>query len=289
MNKETNLLVIGISFHSDETTVAWLKNLSEAITPVQAQVQVMVVDNTIRQSSDDFFALLRRILPTVQTLKAPTNLGYFGGAQAGWAEWQRRGGGLPPWVMVSNVDVTFPEQKFFTRLLIAKYPNDTGVIGPSICSQERRGDWNPKMIQRPSRRRMHAYKTLYRSHWLFNLYEQGARIKFTLSNLIRTIRGFVVETVKSDGLREIYASHGACLLFAKEYFVRGGDLRYPGFLFGEEIFVAERARQLGLRIYYDPNLKMTTVDHVSTGRFRSKKMVRFMHDSAVLLVKHYFP
>ncbi|NQV94013.1 MAG: hypothetical protein HQ482_02575 [Sphingomonadales bacterium] len=282
-------MVIGISFHSDETTVAWLKNLSEAITPVQAQVQVMVVDNTIRDSSDEFFAKLREIMPSIQTLKALTNLGYFGGAHAGLDEWQRRGGGLPLWVMVSNVDVTYPEQELFTHLLDTKYPNDTAVIGPSIWSLARRGDWNPKITHRPSRRRMHAYKSLYRSHWLFNLYEQGSRIKFALSKIIRIIRGAVVEKGKSDGLQDIYAPHGACMLFSREYFARGGDLRYPGFLFGEEIFVAETANKLGLRIYFDPALKMTSADHVSTGRFRSKKIVKFMHDSAVLLADRYFP
>lgn len=289
MKNETRLLVIGISFHSDETTVAWLKNLTDAITPVQAQVQVMVVDNTKRESSDELFAQLYSILPSVQTLKTPTNLGYFGGAQAGWDEWQQSGASLPLWVMVSNVDVTYPEQEFFKRLLVANYPNDTAVIGPSICSLARRGDWNPKILKRPSRWRMHAYKLLYRSHWLFNLYEQGAQIKFALSKFVRNIQIAQSDAAASNVLLEIYAPHGACLLFAKEYFVRGGDLRYPGFLFGEEIFVAEVARQLGLRIYYDPNLKMTTVDHVSTGRIRSKRMAKFMHDSAVILADRYFP
>jgi GT2 family glycosyltransferase len=253
---------------------------------VRDAATVVVVDNTPRDSSEALFARLRVVDPRVRTVKAQRNLGYFGGACHGWEEWQKEPGILPEWVVVSNVDVGFVDQAFFVRLLQAPYPGDIGVVAPSIRSEARHGDWNPKIGTRPSRRRMHAYKLLYRSRWLFNFYEMLARVKYALTGSRRSRAG---SEEPGTTPRFIYAAHGACMLFAREYFVRGGTLRYPSFLFGEEIFVAETARELGLRTVYDPQLAMTSEDHVSTGWLRSKRMVEYMRESAVFLADRYFP
>jgi len=283
------IVILAVNYHSDEASAVWLANLNRVLGPIRGEVAVVVVDNTVREHSENFFRQLREVDALVITLKAPRNLGYFGGAHWGWTQWQGgTGGHTPDWVVVSNVDVAFASDDFFARLLAARYPEATGVVGPSIISEARHGDWNPKMTNRPARRRMHAYKRLYQSSWLVNLYEQGARIKYALTTLRRGSTALNQATT-AVVCREIYAPHGACILFAAEYFRRGGDLSYPGFLFGEEIFVAETARRLGVKVLYDPSLRMTSQDHVSTGRFRSKVMAGYMRDSAVLLADRYFP
>jgi GT2 family glycosyltransferase len=279
----TRILVLAVNYHSDDTAAAWAREVSRALQPVRAAATVVVVDNTPRENSEDFFARLRAVDREIVGIKAPGNLGYFGGAHHGWEEWLRRGGRVPDWVMVSNVDVGFANQEFFTRLLSNAYPADTGVVGPSLCSEGRHGDWNPKILLRPTRRQMHAYKLLYRSRWLYILYAQMFRAKHALTGHCK--RSAVLPAM----LQEIYAPHGACILFSREYFVRGGNLSYPGFLFGEEVFVAEAARRLALKVLYDPGLQMTSQDHVSTGRFPSKRMVQYMHESAVILADRYFP
>lgn len=283
------VVIIAVNYHSDDASMAWLADLNRILGPGREQAAVVIVDNTVREDSEDFFGRLRVADRQVIALKAPGNLGYFGGAHWGWVQWQSRSGGhSPDWVMVSNVDVAFASNDFFARLLATCYPEATGVVGPTIVSQARHGDWNPKMTNRPSRRRMHAYKLLYLSRWLLNLYEQGVRIKYALATLLRRTPG-PDQSAPAAGFREIYAPHGACILFAAEYFRRGGDLCYPSFLFGEEVFVAETARRLGVKVLYDPGLRMTSQDHVSTGRFRSKTMAGYMRDSAVILAERYFP
>lgn len=279
------LVILAVSYCSDDTTLTWLESVSRAIRPVRDCISVIVVDNTPRKCSKQFFQRLMAIDPGVHGIQAPRNLGYFGGANHAWEEFQRQNTLLPDWTMVSNVDVSFAGSEFFLHLLNTHYPADTGVIGPSIVSTARHGDWNPKILSRPSRAKMHAYKRLYRSHWLFNLYEQAARLKYIVTAFGRSSPE-VVE--RPTTCMQIYAPHGACILFSKQYFERGGSLRYPGFLFGEEVFVAETLRRIGLKALYDPRLRMTSQDHVSTGRFRSRQMVKYMHESAIILADKYF-
>lgn len=283
------IVIIAVNYHSDDAAAAWLTDLNWALGSLRGEAAVILVDNSVRESSDVFFRRLRAVDSRVIALKAPCNLGYFGGANWGWTQWQADGvGHMPDWVAISNVDVAFASEDFFVRLHATHYPVSTGVVGPAILSQARYGDWNPKMTSRPSRRRMHAYKLLYQSRWLVNIYEQGARIKYALMTLLHRSPD-MAQAATAGGFREIYAPHGACILFAAEYFRRGGDLAYPGFLFGEEVFVAETALRLGVKVLYDPSLRMTSQDHVSTGRFRSETMAGYMRDAAVLLADRYFP
>jgi GT2 family glycosyltransferase len=214
-------------------------------------------------------------------------LGYFGGAQHGWSVWLQRGNKHPDWVVVSNVDVSIDDHEFFNRLASAVYPDHVGVVGPSICSQARQGDWNPKIRSRPSARRMHGYKKLYNNHIIFNGYEALSRVKFRLQRFVRWLRK-ERRPAAAAGVEIIYAPHGAFMLFSRLYVERGGDFRHPAFLFCEEIFVAETARALELKVVYDPSLRITSVDHVSTGTFRSRKMVGYMREAAVAIADKYF-
>lgn len=283
MSAGPRIVILAVNYQSDETAVEWLVGLNRALADRRAEAEVLVVDNTMRESSEEFFRQLRAADPGVRPLKSARNLGYFGGARLGWEDWRRGSRALPDWVVVSNVDVAFSPDEFFPRLLDSDYPKDVAVVAPSIVSRARRGDWNPKISTRPTAERMRFYTRLYRNHWLFNAYEQAAGLKYALQGIGR--RG---PARPSSETTSIYAPHGACLPFTRAYFERGGTLDYPGFLFGEEIFVAETARQLGLRILYDSRLRMTSRDHVSTGRFRSRQMTRYMYESAVLLNERYF-
>jgi GT2 family glycosyltransferase len=79
---------------------------------------------------------------------------------------------------------------------------------------------------------------------------------------------------------QIYAAHGAFLAFRKSYFEAGGTLRHGAFLFGEEIFVAETVRRLGLTIGYDPRLRVFHRGYTTTGYMPSRQMATYMREAA---------
>ena len=87
----------------------------------------------------------------------------------------------------------------------------------------------------------------------------------------------------------MYAPHGSIILFTKQFFLSGGDLRYPCFLFGEEIFVGEECALRELCVRYVPELVVHDMDHGSTSlqsaRFISSEHMKSLH----YLLDRYFP
>ena len=65
-------------------------------------------------------------------------------------------------------------------------------------------------------------------------------------------------------------------------------MEYPSFLFGEEVFVAETARQIGLRVIYHPGLRLSHDDHSSTGLVRSRRLAGLVRASASYIADRYF-
>jgi len=61
----------------------------------------------------------------------------------------------------------------------------------------------------------------------------------------------------------VYAVHGSFLVFSHLFFSRGGRIDEDMFLFGEEAFVAEECRRLGLPVTYDPGMRVDHNEHAS--------------------------
>ena len=272
------VLLICVNYNSDEETSEYLKVLA-GLNRLE-NLKVVVVDNS--ESDEPFVAHPRLKGLKVIVVKAERNLGYFGGAALGF-ELYLRENPLPDWTIVSNVDLR-PRKDLLERLCTFEEVANLGVLAPAVHSDLTGTNQNPYMIERPGRLRMHAYRIIFRSYWLYLAYEVAAhsfrRLRFHCSICPAT---FDLGTPIS-----IYAPHGSCVIFAREFFRRGGSLRYPSFLFGEEIFVAEQARKLQLRVLYKEDLWFSHAEHVSTEIWRSRKMVKYAQESADYCAKKYF-
>ena len=97
-----------------------------------------------------------------------------------------------------------------------------------------------------------------------------------------------VDEIAAGERKAIYAAHGSCMVFSKNYFVQGGNLKHISFLFGEEIFVAETARSLKLQTVYEPRLRVSDAEHASTGFFYSRKVAAYMKQSTLDIIEHYY-
>src|SRR6185312_7910464 len=138
---------------------------------------------------------------------------------------------------------------------------------------------------------MRFYRLVFRHVLLLNLYELLSLMKYQVKLVMRKLRALArgPHAIQNGRYRRsIYAAQGACLIFTREYFERGGSLRYGSFLFYEEIFVAETAREIGVDIVYEPTLRVWHDDHASTGFPRSRKMTKYFGDSAKYVADRYF-
>ncbi len=246
--------------------------VSSAVDQIlSSPLRVIVVENSPSPDSQGVPESLKGN-PRVRAFATGKNLGYFGGAAAALKE-HLETHPRPEWVIVSNPDVYFPDRDVLQRLCDAEKGHEPAVIAPSIRTVGSSVEQNPYMRVRPSRVRMRIYS------WIFSFYPtdiayQGLSwIKHRV--LERMSRESPTETAQTASAERIYAPHGSFIALHRSYFEHGGTLDHGTFLFGEEIFVAETARRLGLTVLYEPSL---VIEHTE----RSTGIGLFRRDTALL-------
>lgn len=198
------------------------------------------------------------------------NLGYFGAAAEIWEN--ERSDDLD-WFVVSNTDLFISDKRALARLADFSAP-DAGVVAPSIRSSRSGKDQNP-YLRRP-----------FNDRQLLRIrIQSSAAVVIQLAELLSAVRKRLRRNLRENadqasGPSKIYAPHGSFVAFSRRYFEQGGRLTSPTFLFGEEIFVAESARLLGLPIYYEPAISVTHSEHANIGVVRSKQVLRWHRESS---------
>jgi len=287
-----NVLVIGVNYGTDDEAIIFTKHLTDVNKHAQlnnVSLKIFVVDNTERSNNDNLYQKILQANSGVKYIKTPYNMGYFGGAKYGLKKYLRNND-LPDFVIVSNVDIYFKDRYFFESLI--KYTDKAEIIAPSIWSYFSNRDQNPKILSRPNKYRMKFYKYCFSNYYLLNSYTVLSIIKSQIKNFYKFVsiifKQKADEKKNSYETKNIYAPQGCCIIFSKYYFKKGGTLDYPLFLFNEEVYVAETARKMGLKILYVPALKVWHKDHASTGWIRTRKIAAFIAEAARFTADTYF-
>jgi len=162
------------------------------------------------------------------------------------------------YVIVSNVDLTVAES-FFNELYLLKTASDIGVIAPRVLSQSTGLDSNPKILVRPSKFRITLFRFISSSPFSFSLYK---KLKHHIRGRYSKPKSVNTSVIMKPSF--MYGAHGAFMVFTKQYFNSGAHVNYPRFLFGEEGFVAEECRKVGLKVEHQPVLVINDREHGST-------------------------
>lgn len=253
--RQLDIGFIVVNYSSAQATSQLLADLLQQDRS-NCALTVVVADNGPSRSGLAPLRQAYRDNPSVHFEAMTTNLGYFGAAHSALeAVWKDR---LPDWIIVSNADIRLPQPGFLCR--IADHPAGVGaVIAPRIVSTRTGLDQNPFHRRRPSALRMNLNRIIPRVSLLFWLMQTQCSVRRAIRS---RLRGKHAQPATASS--NIYAPHGAFIIFSKEYFRQGGSLNCGAFLFAEEIFVAETCRRLGLRVTYSPGLEVLHDEHVST-------------------------
>lgn len=258
-----------------ESLVASLGRLNDV-----ANCEVVVVDNSTAQHAGADANALQYLAPCpLQLLRTPRNLYYWGGAAFALESlyWSRML--FPRWVVVCNNDLTIDDPLFLQKLRSldsAKYP----IIGPSILSTTTGKDQNPMLDSSPG--------VLKRLKWrLFDVDYRVARAMLALHGAAGRVRAGRPRGRSKPGEphapRRIHAAHGACMIFSSAFFERGGELDISVPMFAEELTIAASARNLGLPIWYYPDLQVHHREHSTTGheltrtKYEMERMARRLY------------
>ena len=128
---------------------------------------------------------LNEIKISSQIFEPGENLGYLHGCLYGFKEF----GEEYEWAVISNTDIDFVSDSFFSKLLDNHYDSKIGCIGPDITLKVTGKQQNPFALSRPGNALMKFRKVVYANYFLYRLY-------YVLSE-----NGGVYYTVKSQCVR----------------------------------------------------------------------------------------
>lgn len=266
------IVIVAVSYKG----VAHAKRLVESLlAQTYLQWRLVLVDNARQEAEASAWRRLQQIDERVSVLHAPFNLGYLGAAS--WA-YDRIEPDLFDWLVVSNVDLIYRRDAL--EELSRIHDRAIGAVAPSVISQSTGADQNPHLRRRPSglaryRRRL-LLGNVVTAQVAVGLVWLRARLHSSRSG----------SSVDGHSPSTIYAPHGSCMCLSSRFFERGGTLRYPLFLFGEEVFIAEECRRISLRVKYVPGMVISHVEHAQIGWIRPRwileetvKAARYVFDA----------
>jgi GT2 family glycosyltransferase len=204
------------------------------------------------------------------------NRGYLGGAAMAYSHWRASHGSTPSWFVITNPDAA-PRADALVALANTSLPDTAAIVAPNVLLGGLTPQ-NPFLSQRPSRTRMWMYTVAFRSALL-------TRVLDLLLGLKRR-RARLAEPAQEPRL--IYAPHGSIVFLRSQFFDRGGTLGYRGFMFGEEIHLAEQARRMGFCVMFVPAIEVIHEGGSTTGRVNSRSRREWHRVSADVLWEDYF-
>ena len=200
------------------------------------------------------------------------NVGYMGAATRVFDEQQNIH--KYDYVIISNVDLEV-DVDFFINLPLC---NDDSIawISPSILSSFENRDKGLGLAQRPLKTKLCLLLLIYKYPWLLHFVENTIYKRKSLSK----------KSCKQE--KTIYSGHGSFIVLTKFFFKAYSRLQYPMFLFGEELFLGELIRLKGMRVVYNPALKIYDSEHVSTSLLPSKFSCKCNYDSISFILNTFY-
>ncbi|NHB69850.1 glycosyltransferase family 2 protein [Perlabentimonas gracilis] len=265
--------IICVNYNSYSELNKYIASIDEAINYcVDIDVEVFVGDNSTDKSY--IYRVDNAVQLPVNIFPYHENLGYIGAVTRVIKDI-----GYPSvkgydYVIISNVDLTLTKS-FFKDLSGLNESPDTGWIAPKIFSLSENRDRNPKILIRPSLKRINLLIQMYRFPLLYNLYN-----KYIYKHRNKSI--------SNHSSNYIYAGHGSFMIFTKKFMGVNVNFEFPSFLFGEEIFFAEIVRSSNLKVLYAPNIIVNDSDHISTSKLKRKIYCKMNYESLKKLKNLFF-
>ena len=234
-----------------------IQQMIESIpSAARTNIHLSIVDNSGEITSSDFGQFVSSF-DQLDVLSPNENLGYFGGADYAV---KAIGAKLKKFasVLIVNPDIIF-DGKFFSQLaIVLDDAESAGAIFPTVFDTNEQCDMNPFLASRPPKSFLDTRIRAFSNRLTFLFWNLASMFKRKLASVQNT------PVNNAQSVTEIYAGHGALMIFTPDFFRLGGTFERPTFLYSEELFIAEQCRQVNLICVHYPELKTTHVSHATT-------------------------
>jgi hypothetical protein len=289
------VVVFGIIYRNHSTLGGFISSIASSTEHAKnrngqpIEVIIYLLDNSVltEKQSQEYkskFENTKDNTISVIYISMRNNLGYLGPLTFA-QRLLRTKSYLPDVIIYSNTDIYF-EVSFFHNLSLSCTQNaiKTALVAPSIIIKPSGFDQNPKYLRKPRLTHLHFLRQIYSSYILAYLYETASLTRILISLFLKVFRKTFPckDTSLLPSSYSIYAAHGACLIFLDIFFFMSVP-KYPIFLFGEELYLAELAARNKLKTMYDPTLVVYDIRHSSISSLSNLERIKLMHKSLTYL------
>ncbi|GIU97111.1 MAG: N-acetylglucosaminyl-diphospho-decaprenol L-rhamnosyltransferase [Actinomycetota bacterium] len=233
-----DLAVVIVNYETGAYLRRCLASLERHRGPIE--VEALVIDNASRDGSHRAAV---KAHPWVRLIENPTNV-YLSPA---WNQGARET--TAPWLLFLNPDTEWFAGTLAGFVEAARRHDRVGIVGPMIR--------NPDGTVYPSGRTFPGvFDALGHALWS----PLSRRNPFT--------RRYELADWDRRSEREVDWVSGACMLIPREAFEEAGGFDEGFRLYGEELDLATRMRELGRRVLFTPSAEVIHEGGVSTGRTR---------------------
>lgn len=242
-----------VSYGGVPDAVGLLESLAPENVP---DVDVVIACNRQGDAASARVAFADRITRgEVRVVDYPDNPGYLPAVARVLAAWPDHGH-----VVFSNADLMGDSATIPRILSELQDRPDVLSLAPAIVGARGR-DVNPHLLRPPTARRLRLLAALHRVPSVADVLL-----------LRRNGHGATLPAPGEPG-QSLWAGHGSCVVLSADFFARGGSLRYPFALFGEELWIGVEVARLGGEVRYVPDVRLTHREHAATGGGRRRGWV----------------
>ena len=239
-------------------------------------ISICLVDNTHCKSQKTLLIdLLEQYTSLdIDLIFSKENLGYFGAAH--YAIKREKTVNKYDFVALVNPDIEFLNFDFLHEVQLDR---DIGLMSVNVVNQDLI-PYNPFMRTRPGITHLRLIRFVSSYYLIYRVYE-------LLHILKKSVKRRCLARPKGFSKQEtVYANHGSIFIFTKEAMRKGFDFTYPGFLFLEELFVAEKMADMNLKTVYVDQVTAIHYEHHSIGEFKDRLMVSYLNQSINLFLNN---
>ena len=243
------ILFVPIHFNDQETTENYINNVFSLKGYDPKTVHITIIDN-----SKNF---KKKTFENIETIEAE-NPGYFPGLNIAL---KKENINQYKFIIIGNNDLLF-DNDFLSKL--EEVDCDNVVISPKIKSID--GQYqNPHVINDLSKLRLLYLRIIYSSYCLFKYVP--IFVKYFIPNSIRR-----KDELQYSHPMWISQGHGSCYVLTTKYLKLFESLPELTFLYGEEFFLQHQLKEKDLRIFYEPRLSLTHLEHSTTSKMKKKSV-----------------
>ena len=264
------ILLVAITYNSNHALKIYLKTIETALKKANnIDLTVIIGDN-----GDKKFDISNLEFDYNVSICHFNNLGYLGAA---FEIINRQNLREFNYIVISNVDIKLGAD-FFQKLYEREESDSVGWVCPQIWSETEQRNRNPFLYSRNSKFKLNILRLFFFFPLIHKIY---------IKTFYKRKRYF--QRLNLNGIsNEIYAGHGSIFILTSSFVKKITEkLNYPVFLYGEECYFAELCYHCNLKVIFDPQLKVTTEDHIST-RNLNKLYYKYNFEALTYILKKFY-